>query len=78
MKIEVLGPGCPKCKKTEEVLRQAVRETKADVELTHVTDIATISERGVFMTPAVIIEDEIVSEGKVPTEEQAREWLRRA
>ncbi len=78
MKIEVLGPGCPKCKKTEKVLREAARETRADVELTHVTDIATISERGVFMTPGVVIDEEIVSEGKVPTVEQAREWLRRA
>ena len=78
MKIEVLGPGCPKCNKTEKVLRQVAREADVDVELSHVTDVATISERGVFMTPGVVIDGEIVSEGSVPTAEQARDWLRRA
>ncbi len=78
MRIEVLGPGCPKCEKTEEILREAARDVKEKVELTHVTDVATISERGVFMTPGVVINDEIVSEGRVPTPEQARKWLQRA
>ncbi|MFO8059854.1 MAG: thioredoxin family protein [Bacillota bacterium] len=75
MQIEVLGPGCPKCRKTEQVLREAAREVGAEVELTHVTDVAAISERGVLLTPGVIIDGEIVSEGRVPTAGQAREWL---
>ncbi len=66
LKIEILGAGCPKCKKTTELFRRAVAELGVDVEVIHITDINEMINRGVMTTPAVFINGKKVVEGKVP------------
>ncbi len=75
MDIKILGPGCPKCKKTEEIVREAVAESGADAEVTKVTDTMEIAGYGVFGTPAVVIGEEVKSVGKVPKKEDVKKWL---
>lgn len=75
LKIEVLGTGCPKCRKTEDLIVQTIKKIGVDAEVVHVTDLNEIIDRGVMMTPAVIIDGVKVLEGKVPTESQIRQWL---
>lgn len=75
MEIKILGPGCPKCKKTEEIVREAVAESGAAAEVTKVTDIMEIAGYGVFGTPAVVIGEEVKSVGKVPKKEDVKKWL---
>ena len=66
MEIKVLGPGCPKCKQTEEIVKQAVAEEGIAANIEKVTDIMKIAGYGVFGTPAVIIDGEVKSVGKIP------------
>lgn len=67
MKIEVLGTGCAKCKKLYENAQAAVRELgRSDIEIVKVEDIKQITARGVLMTPALCIDGQIKSTGKVP------------
>jgi len=77
MKIEILGSGCPKCKKTEEIVKKAVKKLGIKAEVGHVYDMNKIVEYGVMMTPAVAIDGKIVVEGKIPTEEETEGIIRK-
>ncbi|QTA88613.1 thioredoxin family protein [Desulfonema magnum] len=75
MDIKVLGPGCPKCEQTEKLVREAVDETGADAQIEKVTDVMKIAGYGVFGTPAVIIDGEVKSVGKIPAKADIKKWL---
>jgi small redox-active disulfide protein 2 len=75
MNIKILGPGCPKCQQTEKVVRGVVAESGADAQVEKVTDIVQIAEYGVFGTPAVVIDGEVKSVGRIPTAEEVKSWL---
>ena len=72
MRIEVLGPGCPKCASTEQNVRKAVKELNLQAEVLKVTDIDVIIEKGVMYTPALVIDGKLVLQGKIPTVEQIK------
>ena len=76
MKIEILGTGCPKCKILEENARKAVEEMKIKAEIVKVSDIAKIVEYGIMTTPAIVINGEVKSYGKVSTVEEIKKWLK--
>jgi len=75
MDIKVLGPGCPKCKKTEEIVREAVVEAGVNAHIEKVTDTMKIAGYGVFGTPAVVVNGEVKSVGKIPTKEEIKGWI---
>jgi small redox-active disulfide protein 2 len=75
MKIEVLGSGCPKCKKVEEIIKKTVAKLNVEAEVIHVYDMGEIVQRGVMMTPAVLVDGVIKVEGRIPTEQQIASWL---
>ena len=66
IKIEVLGTGCAKCKRLFDNVQSAVKDLGIDAEVVKVEDINAIATSGVMMTPALIINGEIVMEGRVP------------
>lgn len=76
MDIKVLGPGCPKCQQTEKIVKEAVAETGVDAQIEKVTDVMKIAGFGVFGTPAVVINGEVKSVGKIPTKEDVKSWLK--
>lgn len=63
--IQILGTGCPKCNTLAENARQAVENTGADAQIVKVTDINEIMSFGVMITPALAIDGEVKSTGKV-------------
>ncbi|MEM2205153.1 MAG: thioredoxin family protein [Candidatus Hadarchaeales archaeon] len=75
MKIEVFGMGCPKCKKTEENCRRAVKELGLKAEVTHVYDQAEMVKRGITSSPAVVIDGKLKVAGRVPEVEEIKKWL---
>ncbi|MBU1570013.1 MAG: TM0996/MTH895 family glutaredoxin-like protein [Proteobacteria bacterium] len=77
MVIKVLGPGCPKCKQTEEIVKQAVAEEGVDADIEKVTDVMKIAGYGVFGTPAVIIDGVVKSVGKIPKKEDIKIWIKK-
>lgn len=76
MKIEVLGTGCPKCKMLYDNAKKAVEEKGIQAEVVKIEDIEKITEYGVMMTPALVVNGEIKSSGKVPSAEEIKNWLR--
>jgi len=75
VKIEVLGTGCPKCKKTIANVERAVFELGLDAEVIKVDDINAIVERGVIFTPALVIDGEVKVDGRVPSVEIIKELI---
>jgi small redox-active disulfide protein 2 len=75
MEIKVLGPGCPRCRTTEQNVKEAVAESGVDATVVKVTDTMEIGKHGVFGTPAVIVDGKVKSVGKVPTKEEIKEWI---
>jgi small redox-active disulfide protein 2 len=75
MEIKVLGPGCAKCEQTEKIVKEAVSETGVDAQITKVTDVMEIAKHGVFVTPAVVVDGEVKSVGKVPSEKEVKAWI---
>ncbi len=75
MEIKVLGPGCAKCHQAEEVVKEAVAETDASIEVEKVTDIMKIAGYGVFGTPAVVVDGDVKCVGKIPTKEDVKKWI---
>ena len=67
MRITVYGPGCAKCKETEEIARQAIERAGVETEVIKVNDIGEMAEAGVLMTPALAINGKVVVSAKVPT-----------
>lgn len=77
MEIKVLGPGCPKCQQTEKVVKEAVAESGVDAKVDKVTNILEIGEYGVFGTPAVVVDGEVKSVGKIPTKAEVLKWIKK-
>jgi len=75
MKIEILGSGCPSCKKLEENAKEAVEESNKKAEIVKVTDITKFIDYGVMQTPALVIDGEVKCSGKVADKEEIRKWL---
>ncbi|MCX6645316.1 MAG: thioredoxin family protein [bacterium] len=75
MKIQILGTGCPKCKKLYENAEKAAKEAGIDYEIEKVEDIMKIMEAGVMMTPALVIDGDVKSVGKVLTSDQVRKFF---
>jgi len=78
-KIEVLGPGCARCKKTTEEVRRALSSIGLaegrDFSLEKIEKPTEIAARGVLMTPGVIVDGKIVSTGKIPTHGDIISWM---
>jgi small redox-active disulfide protein 2 len=76
MKIEILGTGCPKCKATEKIVKKVVDELGKNVEVVKIEDLQEIVDRGVMMTPAVVVDGEVKIIGHVPTADEIKKLLK--
>lgn len=76
--IEVLGSGCPNCRRLEANAREAVAKSGVEAEVTHVTDPVEIVGRGVMNTPGLVIDGKVVSTGRIPSASDIAAWLAEA
>ena len=74
-KVQILGTGCPKCKKLAENAQAAVKEAGLDCEIVKVTDINEIMKFGVMLTPALAVDGQVKVVGKVPSPEEIKRML---
>ena len=75
MKIQILGTGCPKCKKLAENAEAAARALGVEYTIEKVTDINEITNSGVMMTPALVVDGEVKCVGKVPSTDEIKKFL---
>jgi small redox-active disulfide protein 2 len=76
--IVVLGPGCARCNRLEQTVKQALTEMGLPASVEHVTDIKEIAKYGFVSTPALVINGTIVSKGTVPSSKKISQWVMEA
>ena len=75
MKIQILGTGCPKCKKTYENAEQAIKDLDICADLEKVEDLKAIMGFGIMVTPALAIDGEVKAAGKIPSVEEIKRFI---
>jgi len=75
MKIEILGVGCAKCHKLEEMVRETVKAQGLSADISKVEDIKKIMSYGVMTTPALVVDGEVKVAGKLPSSEDIKKLL---
>ena len=75
-KIQILGTGCPKCKKLTENAEQAAKELGIEYQIEKVTDISKIMDFGVMMTPALAVDGEVKIVGKISGPDEIKAFLK--
>jgi small redox-active disulfide protein 2 len=78
MKVEVFGPGCPRCEQTFRTIINAAAELEIPADIQYITDIATIADRGIMATPAVVVDGKLILQGRIPSRREAKEILKNA
>ena len=74
-KLQILGTGCPKCKKLAENAEAAAKALGIEYEIEKITDINEIMKFGVMLTPALVVDGEVKAVGKVPAPDTIAEML---
>ena len=75
-KIEILGMGWAKCNQLAERAKDAVKELGVDAEVIKVQDIKAITNYGVLVTPALVVDGVVKVAGKIPKMEEIKEWIK--
>ena len=75
LEIKVAGPGCSNCNRLESMVKQILEDMKIEATLIKVSDFNGIADLGVLMTPGLVINGNLLSQGKVPSESQLKEWI---
>jgi small redox-active disulfide protein 2 len=78
MEIKVLGTGCPKCKRLEQLTHEAMTEAGIEATLLHVTNINDIMAYAITSTPGLVINEELKSSGRLPRKEEIIGWIKEA
>jgi small redox-active disulfide protein 2 len=78
MDIKILGTGCPNCQRLERIAREAVAEMGVEATLTKVTDMKKILAYDIVGTPGLVIDDKVVSSGRIPTKAEVTVWVANA
>ncbi len=73
--VKILGPGCRRCEQLAASTKEAADQLGLEYRLEKVTDIATFADYGVMMTPGLVVDGEVKSQGKVPTVEEIKAML---
>ena len=78
MQIKILGTGCAKCQRLEQLSREVVAELGIDAEFDHVRDMKMIMAYPVMTTPALVIDEEVKVSGRMPSKDEIAGWLKPA
>lgn len=73
--VKILGPGCANCRKLEAVAREAATGAGVEAEFVKVTDMKAIMAYDVLATPGLVIDEKLVSSGRIPSQAEVRQWL---
>ena len=78
MDIKILGIGCANCKRVESIARQAVEEMGVEATITEVTDMAKVVSYDIVTTPGLVINEKVVSSGRIPSKAEVTTWVTNA
>lgn len=73
--VKVLGAGCANCKRLEQMVKKVIDYLAIEAEVIKVTDYQEITNHGILSTPGLVINDAVVSSGRIPSEGEITTWL---
>jgi len=73
--IKVLGSGCANCKRVEQIVRKVITDMGFEAEVIKVTDYSQILNYDILSTPGLVINEKVVSSGRIPTSAEVSSWL---
>jgi small redox-active disulfide protein 2 len=73
--VKILGSGCANCRKLEAVAREAASSAGIAAEFLKITDMEAILAYDLMSTPGLVIDEKLVSSGRIPTQAEVRQWL---
>ena len=73
--VKILGPGCANCRKLEAVAREAATTAGITAEFVKVTDMTDLLAYDILATPGLVIDDKLVSSGRIPSRTEIAQWL---
>lgn len=76
MEIKILGTGCPKCKRLEQIAREAAAEAGIEATFVKVTEVNEIMTYPITSTPGLVVNGEVKSSGRLPSKEEVIGWLK--
>jgi len=78
LNIKVVGSGCPNCQKLAALCNEVIEENNISAEIEKVTDVNTFADLGILITPGLLIDNKVVSWGKIPDKSLLTEWITEA
>jgi small redox-active disulfide protein 2 len=75
LNIKVVGSGCPTCQKLEALCKEVINENNIVAEIEKITDFNQFADFGIFMTPGLLLNNKVVSSGKLPTKSTLTHWI---
>ena len=75
MKVTILGPGCARCRRVEELTREVAAELGTPIDVDHVTDMKRIVEYPIAGTPGLVVEGQVKCSGRIPRKDEIAAWL---
>jgi small redox-active disulfide protein 2 len=78
MEIRILGPGCANCNKLEQLVFNVCAEKNISADIQKISDYAEFAKYGVMMTPGLVVNGKVLSQGKIPTKATLEHWLSEA
>lgn len=78
MQIKILGTGCAKCQRLEQLTREVVTELGVDARFDHVRDMQEIMAYPIMTTPALVIDEEVMVFGRMPSKDEIAGWIKQA
>jgi len=76
LNIKVVGSGCPTCQKLEQLCREVITENNIEAEIEKITDVNSFAGLGVFITPGLLLNNQLISSGKLPAKASIEEWVK--
>lgn len=76
MLIKILGSGCPKCNRLEQLTREAVAELGLEASFEHVREMDKIMAYPIMTTPALVIDEQVMASGRIPGKDELLAWLK--
>ncbi len=76
MQIKILGSGCAKCHRLEQLTREAIAQLGIDATFEHVKDMERIMAYPIMTTPALVVDEKVLASGRIPSKEELVELLK--
>jgi len=76
--IKILGSGCANCKRVEQIARKVITDLAVDTEIVKVTNYPDIMQYAILSTPGLVINEQVVCSGRIPTPAEVTTWVANA